>query len=89
MVSYRSSPPPNEILCGDGKAEFKSPALKCQTCKIYYHPICAEMPLYYMIIYARSSLSFVCIFFARKNRQNLIGQRQYTCSRIATTILST
>ena len=27
--------------------------------------------------------------FARKNRQNLIGQRQHTCSRIATPIIST
>ena len=60
MVSYKSSPPPNEILCGDCKAEFKSPALKCQTCKIYYHPICAKMPLYYMVRYASSSVSFVC-----------------------------
>ena len=60
MVSYNSSPPPNEILCGDCKAEFKSPALKYQTCKIYYHPICAEMPLYYMVRYASSSVSFVC-----------------------------
>ena len=60
MVSYRSSPPPNEILCGDCKAEFKSPALKCQTCKIYHHPICAKMPLYYKVRYTSSSVSFVC-----------------------------
>ena len=59
MVSYRSSPPPNKILCGDCKAKFESPALKCQTCKIYYHPICAEMPLCYMVRYASSSVSFV------------------------------
>ena len=57
MVSYRSSPPPNKILCGDCKAEFKSPALKCQTCKIYYYPICAEMPLHYMVRYTSSSMS--------------------------------
>ena len=63
MVSYRRSPPPNEILCGDCKAEFKSPSLKCQTCKIYYHPIFTKMPLYYMVRYATntsSSVSFVC-----------------------------
>ena len=60
MVYYRSSPPPNEILCGNCKAEFESPALKRQTCKIYYHTICAEMPLYYMVRYASSSVSLIC-----------------------------
>ena len=42
MVSYRSSTPPNEILCGVCQAEFKSPALQCQTCKISDHPTCAN-----------------------------------------------
>ena len=60
MVSYRSSTPPNEILCGDIQAKFKSPALQCQTCKVSYHQTCAKMPLYYMVRYASSSLSFVC-----------------------------
>ena len=60
MVSYRSSTPPNEILCGSCKAEFKSLALQCQTCKILYHPTCAKMPLYYMVRYASSSVSFIC-----------------------------
>ena len=69
MVSYRSSPPPNEILCGDCKTEFKSPLLKCQTCKIYYHPICAEIPLYYMVRYASSSVSFVCKLCTEKSAE--------------------
>ena len=60
MISYRSSTPPNEILCGDFQTEFKSPALKCKTCKISYHPTCAQMPLYYMVRYANSCVSFVC-----------------------------
>ena len=56
------------------KAEFKSPALQCQTCTILYHltcatlwnimglgfGTCAKMPLYYMVRYASSSVSFVC-----------------------------
>ena len=50
----------NEILCGDCQAEFKSTALKCQTCKISYHPTCAKMPLYYMVRCASSSVTFVC-----------------------------
>ena len=58
MVSYRSSTPPNQILCGP-QAEFKSPALQCQTCKILYHPTCAKMSLYYMVRYSSSSISFV------------------------------
>ena len=70
MVSYRSSPPPNEILCGDCKAEFKSPAFKCQTCKIYYHPICAKIPLYYMVRYASSSVSFVCKLCTEKSAES-------------------
>ena len=60
MVSYRSSTPPNEILCGDFQAEFKSPALQCKTCKISYHQTCAKMPLYYMVRYASSTVSFEC-----------------------------
>ena len=60
MVSYRSSTPPNEILCGDFQAKFKLPALQCKTCKISYHPTCAKMPLYYMVRYASSSVSFEC-----------------------------
>ena len=70
MVSYRSSPPPNEILCGDFKAEFKSPALQCQTCKIYYHPICAKIPLNYMVTYASSSESFVYKLFTEKSAES-------------------
>ena len=71
MVSYRFSPPANKILCSDFKAEFKSPALQCQTCKIYYLPICAKMPLYYMV---RNETQACHLYanFARKNRQNLI-----------------
>ena len=88
MVSYRSSPPPNEILCGDCKADFEPPALKCQTFKIYNHPICAEMPLYYMVR-SQAQVCHLHANFALKNRQNLIGQRQYTYSRIATPILWT
>ena len=60
MVSYMSSTPPNGILCGDFQAEFKSPALQCKTCKISYHPTCAQMPLYYMVRYASSTMSFEC-----------------------------
>ena len=61
MVSCRSSPPPNEKLCGDCKAKFESPALKCQTCKIYYHPICAEMPLYYIYGKIRKLKRVICM----------------------------
>ena len=60
MVSYRRSTPPNEILCGDFQAKFKSPALQCQTCKISYHSTCAKMPLYFMVRHSSSSVSFVC-----------------------------
>ena len=60
MVSYMSFTPKNEILCDNCQAKFKSPALQCQTCKISYHPTCAKMPLYYMVRYASSSVSFVC-----------------------------
>ena len=38
----------------------KSPALQCKTCRISYHPTCAKMPLYYMVRYASSSVSFEC-----------------------------
>ena len=70
MVSYRSSTPPNEILCGDFQAEFKSPALQCKTCKISYHPTCAKIPLYYMVRYARSSVSFVCKQCTEKSEES-------------------
>ena len=60
MISYRSSTPPNEILYGNFQAEFKSPALQCKTCKIPYHPTCAKMPLYYMVRYSSSTVSFEC-----------------------------
>ena len=70
MVSYSSSPPPNKILCGDCKGEFKLPALKCQTCKVYYHTICAKMPLYYMVRYASSSVSFVCKLCTEKSAES-------------------
>ena len=60
MVSYMSSTPPNEILCCNYQAKFKSPALQCKTCKISYHPTCAKIPLYYMVRYASSSVSFEC-----------------------------
>ena len=66
MVSYRSSTPPKETLCSDFQAEFKSPALLCKTCKISYHPTCAKMPLYYMVKYARSTVSFECKQYTEK-----------------------
>ena len=70
MVSYRSSTSPNEILCGDFQAEFKSTALQCKTCKISYHPTCAKMPLYYMVRYASSSVSFVCKQSTEKSEES-------------------
>ena len=87
MVSYGTSSPQNEIFCGDFKAEFKSPALQGQTCK-NYHPICAKMPLYYMVRFASTSVSFVCKLCMEKSAESLWTET-YTSSRIATPILST
>ena len=70
MVSYRSSTPPKEILCGDFQAEFKSPALLCKTCKIPYYPTCAKMSLYYMVRYARSTVSFECKHCTQKSTES-------------------
>ena len=67
MVSYRSSTPLNEILCGNFQAGFKSPALQCKTCKIQYHPTCAKMPLYYMVRYTSLSVSFECKQYTEKS----------------------
>ena len=78
MVSYRSSPPPNEMLCGDCKAEFESPTLKCQTFTIYYHPLCAEMSLYNMVRYASSSVSFVCKLCTEKSAESHWTDRDST-----------
>ena len=66
MVSYRISTPPNEIVYGAYKEQFKSPALQCQTCKLVYHPTCAQMQLYYMVRYTSSSVSFACKQFTEK-----------------------
>ena len=38
--------------------------------KIYYHPICAEMPLYYMVRYASSSVSVVCKLCTEKSAES-------------------
>ena len=52
--------PQTDIVCGTCDIEFKSPALQCQTCTKCYLPTCAEMPLYYMVKYARSTIKFQC-----------------------------
>ena len=46
------------IVCGTFYTEFESPGLRCQSCTKCYHPTCAEMPLYYMIKYLRSTMKF-------------------------------
>ena len=70
MVSYRSSTPPNEILCGDYQARFKSPAFQCKTCKTSYHRTYAKMPLYYMVRYASSNVSFICKQCTEKSQES-------------------
>ena len=49
-----------DIVCGTSNRVFKSPALQRQTCTICYHPTCAEMRLYYMVKYARTTIKFQC-----------------------------
>ena len=69
MAQNRRATPPSDAMCGTCNAEFKSPALQCQNCNIYYHPACAEMPLYYMVRYARSTIKFQC----KQCTENSIG----------------
>ena len=60
LPQNRKAIPEAGIVCATGDTEFKSAALKCQSCAKCYHPTCAEMPLYYMVIYARSIIKFQC-----------------------------
>ena len=60
MAQNRRATAPNDVVCGTCNAEFKSPALQCQNCNICHHPASAEMPLYYMVRYARSTIKFQC-----------------------------
>ena len=49
-----------DIVCGTFYTEFKSQAQQCQSCTTCYHPTCAEIPLYYMVKYERSTIKFQC-----------------------------
>ena len=56
----RKAIPQAGIVCGTCDTEFRSPALQCQSCTKCYPPTCAEIPLYYMVKYARSTIQFLC-----------------------------
>lgn len=60
LRANRKGIPPNDTVCGACYAQLKSPALLCHKCNCYYHPTCAQMPLYYMVRYVRSHITFVC-----------------------------
>ena len=60
LPQNRKAIPQAGIVCGTCDTEFKSPALQCQSFTKYYHPTCAEIPLYYMIKYAQSTIKFQC-----------------------------
>ena len=47
-----------DLVCVMCNTEFKSLAMQCQSCKRCHHPTCAEMPLYYMVKYARLTIKF-------------------------------
>ena len=60
MPKNRNAIPQAGIVCGTCDTEFKSAALQCHSCTKCYHPTCAEIPLYYMVKYARSTIEFQC-----------------------------
>ena len=60
LPQNRKAVPQAGIVCGTCDTEFKSPALQYQSCTKCYHQTCAEMPLYYMVKYARLTIKFQC-----------------------------
>ena len=60
LPQNRKAIPQAGIVCGTCDTEFKSPALQCQSAIKCYHQTLAEMPLYYMVKYAQSTIKFQC-----------------------------
>ena len=84
LTQNRKAIPQAGIVCGTCDTEFRSPALQCQSCTICYHPTCAEIPLYYMVEYAQSTIQFLC-----KQCTEQLVEPHWTDSRIESQTVNT
>ena len=60
LPQNRKAIPQAGIVCGTCDTKFRSPALQSQSCTKCNHPTCAEILLYYMVKYVRSTIRFLC-----------------------------
>ena len=60
LPQNRKAIPQAGLVCGTCDTECESPSLQCQCGTNCYHSTCAEIPLYYIVKYARSTIQFLC-----------------------------